>query len=165
MRTSAAVENITSDGVVIAGKLLPAKTVIWTAGVAASAAGQWLGAAVDRAGRVKVEANLSVPDHPNVFVVGDTACVIQDGKLLPGVAPVAMQEGRYVASLIAQKVAGKDNKDNKDNVPPFHYHDKGNLPPWDARLALWILAGSVSPALLRLGDMVVYPHLLPDRVP
>ncbi len=73
---------------------------------------------------MKVEANLSVSGHPNVFVVGDTACVMQDGKLLPGVAPVAMQEGRYVASLIAQKVAGKNDK---DNVQPFHYHDKGNL--------------------------------------
>ena len=121
VRTSAAVENITGDGVVIAGKLLPAKTVIWTAGVAASAAGQWLGAEVDRAGRVKVTENLSVPDHPNVFVVGDTASVMQDGKLLPGVAPVAMQEGRYVASVIAQKVAGKDD------MQPFHYHDKGSL--------------------------------------
>jgi NADH dehydrogenase len=121
VRTSAAVENITSDGVFIAGKLLPAKTVIWTAGVAASAAGQWLGAEVDRAGRVKVAADLSLPDHPNVFVVGDTASVTQDGKLLPGVAPVAMQEGRYAASLITQKVAGKDD------VSSFHYHDKGNL--------------------------------------
>ncbi|HVB21750.1 MAG TPA: NAD(P)/FAD-dependent oxidoreductase [Ktedonobacteraceae bacterium] len=124
VRTSAAVENITEDGVVIAGKLLPAKTIIWTAGVAASAAGQWLGAEVDRAGRVKVTNILSLPEHPNVFVIGDTASVAQDGKLLPGVAPVAMQEGRYVASLIAQKVAGKDDK---DNVSPFHYHDKGNL--------------------------------------
>ena len=121
VRTSAAVENITADGVFIAGKLLPAKTMIWTAGVAASAAGQWLGAEVDRAGRVKVESDLSLPDHPNVFVIGDTASVTQDGKLLPGVAPVAMQEGRYVASLVAQKVAGKDD------MAPFHYHDKGSL--------------------------------------
>ncbi|MHB8595908.1 MAG: NAD(P)/FAD-dependent oxidoreductase [Ktedonobacteraceae bacterium] len=121
VRTSAAVENITRDGVFIAGKLLPAKTVIWTAGVAASAAGQWLGADVDRAGRVKVTDNLALPNQPNVFVVGDTACVMQDGKLLPGVAPVAMQEGRYVASVIAQKVVGKDD------VSQFHYHDKGSL--------------------------------------
>ena len=121
VRTSAAVENITREGVFIAGKLLPAKTVIWTAGVAASAAGQWLGAEVDRAGRVKVTDTLSLPEHPNVFVIGDTASVMQDGKLLPGVAPVAMQEGIYVASLIVQKVAGVDN------VRPFHYHDKGSL--------------------------------------
>ncbi len=124
VRTSAAVENITSEGVFIGGKLLPAKTVIWTAGVAASPAGSWLGAEVDRAGRVKVGADLSLPGHPNVFVIGDTASVMQDGKLLPGVAPVAMQEGRYVASLIAQKVAGKDGN---NDVPPFHYHDKGSL--------------------------------------
>lgn len=136
VRTSAAVENITADGVVIAGKFLAAKTVIWTAGVAASAAGQWLGAEVDRAGRVKVAGDLSLPDHSNVFVIGDTASVIQDGKPLPGVAPVAMQEGRYVASLIAQKVAGNSgnaaNKDKaketgKTTLPEFHYHDKGSL--------------------------------------
>lgn len=142
VRTNAAVENVTADGVVIAGKLLTAKTVIWTAGVAASSAGQWLGAEVDRAGRVKVASDLSLPDHPNVFVIGDTASVIQDGKLLPGVAPVAMQEGRYVASLIAQKVAGNSgnaaNTGNTDNagkanttgktaMREFHYHDKGSL--------------------------------------
>jgi NADH dehydrogenase len=121
VRTNAAVENITEDGVVIAGKLLQAKTVIWTAGVAASPAGQWLGAEVDRAGRVKVTDNLSLPNHPNVFVIGDTASVMQNGKMLPGVAPVAMQEGSYVGSLIAQKVAGKEN------VRSFHYHDKGSL--------------------------------------
>ncbi len=133
VRTSAAVENITGDGVVIAGKFLAAKTVIWTAGVAASAAGQWLGAEVDRAGRVKVASDLSLPDHPNVFVIGDTAIVIQDGKPLPGVAPVAMQEGRYVGSLIAQTVAGNSsnagnaNTNGKVTMPGFHYHDKGSL--------------------------------------
>jgi NADH:quinone reductase (non-electrogenic) len=133
VRTSAAVENITADGVVVAGKFLAAKTVIWTAGVTASAAGQWLGAEVDRAGRVKVASDLSLLDHPNVFVIGDTASMIQDGKPLPGVAPVAMQEGRYVGSLIAQKVASntgnadKANTTEKTTMPGFHYHDKGSL--------------------------------------
>jgi NADH dehydrogenase len=70
---------------------------------------------------VKVLADLSLPDHPNVFVMGDTACAMQDGKPLPGVAPVAMQEANYVASLIEQKVAGKTDSQ------PFHYRNKGNL--------------------------------------
>lgn len=127
VRTGAAVENITADGVVIGGKLLPAKTVIWTAGVAASQAGKWLDADVDRAGRVKVADNLSLPGHANVFVIGDTASVTQDGKLLPGVAPVAMQEGRYVGACIASQVANANGAEAKTVPARFHYHDKGSL--------------------------------------
>lgn len=106
VRTNSPVEAIDSEGVVIAGHRLPAKTVIWTAGVAASHAGQWLGTEVDRAGRVKVGSDLSLPGHSNVFVIGDTASLSQKGKPLPGVAPVAMQEGRYVAQVIAQRGRG-----------------------------------------------------------
>ncbi|MBV9231139.1 MAG: NAD(P)/FAD-dependent oxidoreductase [Chloroflexi bacterium] len=122
VRTGAPVESIDSEGVVIAGKHLPAKTVIWTAGVAASPAGQWLGAEVDRAGRVKVNDDLTFSGYSNVFIIGDTASFIQDGKPLPGVAPVAMQEGHYVASLITQRVTGKGSAPDS-----FRYHDKGNL--------------------------------------
>ncbi len=121
VRTNSPVEAIDREGVIIAGERLRAKTVIWTAGVAASHAGQWLDAEVDRAGRVKVESDLSLPGHPNVFVIGDTASLSHEGKALPGVAPVAMQEGRYVAQVIAQRVA--DNK----SIPPFRYHSRGNL--------------------------------------
>ncbi len=121
VRTNAPVEAIDREGVVIAGTRLPAKTVIWTAGVAASSAGQWLGAEMDRAGRVKVLSDLSLPGHPNVFVLGDTASLSQRGKPLPGVAPVAMQEGRYVAHVIAQRMAGQKR------VPPFRYRNTGNL--------------------------------------
>lgn len=121
VRTSSPVEKVDADGVVIAGKHLAARNVIWTAGVAASPAGKWLDAEVDRAGRVKVLPDLSLPDHANVFVIGDTACALQDGKPLPGVAPVAMQEAQYVASLIAGKVASKTDSQ------PFHYRNKGNL--------------------------------------
>jgi NADH dehydrogenase len=121
VRTHSAVETINDDGVVIGGQLLPTKTVIWTAGVAASLAGKWLGADTDRAGRVKVQDDLKLPGHPNVFVIGDTAMLMQNGKPLPGVAPVAMQEGRYVASLIKQDIAG--NTQHK----PFHYLNKGNV--------------------------------------
>jgi NADH dehydrogenase len=90
--------------------------------VKASAAGQWLKAEVDRAGRVKVLPDLSVPDHPNIFVIGDTASAMQDGKPLPGVAPVAMQAGRYVASVIIQDVQHPQREH-----APFRYHNKGNL--------------------------------------
>jgi NADH dehydrogenase len=121
VRTNSPVEDINSEGVVIGGKLLPAKTVIWTAGVAASPAGAWLGAETDRAGRVKVNSDTSVPGHPNIFVLGDTAQFMQDGKPLPGVAQVAIQQGRYVAGVIADRVAGKEHSE------AFHYVDKGNM--------------------------------------
>ncbi len=122
VRTGTPVEAIDEDGVKAAGSHIAAKTVIWSAGVKASAAGQWLKAGVDRGGRVKVLEDLSLPGHSNIFVIGDTASATQDGKPLPGVAPVAMQAGRYVASIIAQRVAGK-----KQAAPPFRYHNKGNL--------------------------------------
>lgn len=121
VRTNAPVEAIDSEGVVIAGQRLAARTVIWTAGVAASPAGQWLGAEMDRAGRVKVRDDLTIPGHPNVFVIGDTALLLRGDKPLPGVAPVAMQEGRYAAAAIKRQVAGKPGHDT------FHYFDKGNL--------------------------------------
>ncbi len=121
VRTGSPVESIDADGVVIGGKRVAAKTVIWTAGVAASPAGRWLGAEVDRAGRVKVEPDLTLPGHRNVFVIGDTATLMQDGKPLPGMAPVAMQEGRYVAARIARRVAGQEA------CKPFRYKNKGNL--------------------------------------
>ncbi len=121
IRTNAPVEAIDSEGVVIAGERLAAKTVIWTAGVAASPAGQWLGTETDRAGRVKVGSDVTVPGHPNLFVIGDTASCAQDGKPLPGVAQVAMQQGQYVASVIADRVAGKTHP------KAFRYVDKGNM--------------------------------------
>jgi NADH dehydrogenase len=120
--TGKAVTNIDENGVTIDGQHIPAHTVIWCAGVKASPAGAWLGVVeTDRAGRVKVNPDLSVPGHPEIFVIGDTASVTQDGKPLPGVAPVAMQAGRYVAAVIQRRLAGKESH------APFHYHDKGNL--------------------------------------
>jgi len=134
VRTQAPVEAIDENGVVIAGKPLAAKTVIWTAGVTASPAGKWLGVETDRVGRVKVSGDLTIPGHPNIFVIGDTASVIENGKQLPGMAPVAMQEGRYVASMIAHRVAGKKNVRTRRSgetsalaVAPFHYINKGNV--------------------------------------
>jgi NADH dehydrogenase FAD-containing subunit len=116
-----AVESIDSEGVIVAGERIASRTVIWTAGVAPSHAGRWLNAEMDRAGRVKVRRDLSVPDHPEIFVVGDTASLEQDGKPLPGVAQVAMQQGRYAGELIKRQATGKA-------APrPFRYWDKGNL--------------------------------------
>jgi NADH:ubiquinone reductase (H+-translocating) len=121
VRTGTPVTGLDEHGVVVDGERIDAATIIWGAGVSASSAGKWLGAEADRAGRVKVSSDLSVPEHPNVFVIGDTASFIQDGNPLPGVAQVAMQGGRYVASVISNRVKGKElNK-------PFYYHDKGNL--------------------------------------
>lgn len=121
VRTCARVTGVTPDEVKIGDEYIAAKNVIWTAGVKASAAGEWLGVEVDRAGRVKVESNLTVPGHPNIFVIGDTALVMQNGKPLPGLSPVAMQEGRYVARVIADEAAGKAHS------RPFRYIDKGTL--------------------------------------
>jgi NADH dehydrogenase len=121
VRTGVHVTNVTSDGVMIGSEFLPANNVIWTAGVKASAAGAWLGAETDHQGRVYVQSDLSVPGYPTVFVIGDSAHVIQRGKPLPGLSPVALQEARYLARLLTHRVCGKPP------VGPFHYFDKGML--------------------------------------
>ena len=121
VRIGVHVTNVTCSGAMIGDELLAAKTVIWTAGVKASPAGEWLGAEVDQHGRVKVESDITVPGHPNIFVIGDTARVMQNGKLLPGLSPVAMQEGRCVSRVIADRVTGRGHS------RPFRYFDKGTL--------------------------------------
>jgi NADH dehydrogenase len=100
VRTGATVTSVDDDAVQVGGERLQAGTVLWAAGVAAAPIGRALGAPVDRAGRVLVEPDLSIPGHPEVFVIGDLASVTQDGRPLPGVAPVAMQEGEHVARVI-----------------------------------------------------------------
>jgi NADH dehydrogenase FAD-containing subunit len=121
VRLGKPVQAIDGNGVVIGNERIQAKTVVWTAGVAPSPAGKWLGCAVDRAGRVRIQPDLTVPGHPDVFVVGDTASLDQDGRPLPGVAQVAMQQGKHAAKAIFRKVIGHPP------LPPFHYFDKGNL--------------------------------------
>jgi NADH dehydrogenase len=108
---------------------MDASVILWAAGVAASSLGKKLGAQVDRAGRVLVRPDLSIPNHPEVFVIGDLAAINdKTGKLLPGVAPVAIQEGRYVAKLIRREVElGGTSKGQPVARAPFHYWDKGNL--------------------------------------
>jgi NADH:ubiquinone reductase (H+-translocating) len=121
VRLGHAVDKIDEEGVIVAGERIASKTVIWTAGVAPSPAGKWLGAETDRAGRVRVQTDLSVTGHPEIFVIGDTASLDQDGRPLPGVAQVAMQQGRYAGKLISRRVVGKNG------LKPFRYFDKGNM--------------------------------------
>jgi NADH dehydrogenase len=121
VRLGHGVDSIDDQGVVVAGERIASKTVIWTAGVAPSPAGKWLNAETDRAGRVRVRGDLTIQDYAEIFVIGDTASLDQDGKPLPGVAQVAMQQGHYAGKLIERRVTGKSEPD------PFRYFDKGNL--------------------------------------
>jgi NADH:ubiquinone reductase (H+-translocating) len=121
VRLGHAVDQIDADGVIVAGERIYSKTVIWTAGVAPSPAGKWLKAPTDRAGRVRVQNDLSVAGHPEIFVIGDTVSLDQDGRPLPGVAQVAIQQGRYAGKLIQRTIAGQAAP------PPFRYFDKGNM--------------------------------------
>ncbi len=121
VRSSALVTRIAPGAVWVREESIPATVVLWAAGVAASPLGRKLGAPADRAGRVLVNRDLSIPEHPEVFVIGDLASLKDEhGNPLPGVAPVAMQQGRFVAKTISldlRKLARKD----------FHYVDKGSL--------------------------------------
>lgn len=121
VRTGAPVRDVDAGSVTVGDERIAARTIIWAAGVQASPAGKWLGVATDRAGRVAVPPDLTLPGHPEIFVLGDTASAQQDGKPLPGVAPVALQEGAYAARVIEARARG-------ERVPgPFHYFDKGTL--------------------------------------
>ena len=121
VRLGQAVDQIDADGVVVGGEKIYSRTVIWTAGVAPSPAGKWLGVPTDRAGRVSIQGDLSVPGCPGVFVIGDTATLDQDGRPLPGVAQVAIQQGRYAGKLIHRRITGQSQP------APFRYFDKGNM--------------------------------------
>jgi NADH dehydrogenase len=122
VHTGTAVTHIDADGVNLGDQRLPARTVLWAAGVAASPLGRLLGAPLDRAGRVQVCPDLSLPLHPEVFVIGDLADVRQPGgKPVPGVAPAAKQMGEYVGAAIRARIGGGDVP------PPFRYRDAGSL--------------------------------------
>ncbi len=120
VRTGALVTAIDGEGVRIGDERLPARTVLWSAGVQASPLARSLGAPLDRVGRVKVTPLLTVPGHDEVFVLGDLAFFEQGGAPVPGIAPAAIQEGRYAAREIARAVAGAPRT-------PFRYRDKGML--------------------------------------
>jgi NADH dehydrogenase len=121
VRLDARVTACDCSGVSIGQERIESRTIMWAAGVMASPAGDWLGADLDHAGRVKVAADLSVPEHPHIFVIGDTARACgRDGQPLPGVAPVAKQQGQYVAKLLAARAKGR-------TVAPFRYRDFGAM--------------------------------------
>ena len=116
------VSECTADGVVYGDKRLEAKTILWAAGVRASPAAEWLGAPSDRAGRLAVSADLSVPGHSNIFAVGDTVAIsAPDGSPVPGIAPAAKQQGRYVADVIKARLKGAAAP------APFRYKHDGSL--------------------------------------
>jgi NADH dehydrogenase len=116
-----AVTECSADGVVYGGKCLQARTLIWAAGVRASPAAEWLGAPADRAGRLEVNPDLTVPGHPDIFAIGDTVFVAgPDGKPVPGIAPAAKQQGRHVAAAIKARLRG-------ETPAPFRYKHSGSL--------------------------------------
>jgi NADH:ubiquinone reductase (H+-translocating) len=120
--TGEPVTAVDDDGVLVGGhNRIGAGTVLWAAGVEASRVGSFLGVPLDRHGRVVVEPDLTIPGRPEIFVIGDLALFThQGGKPLPGVSPVAMQQGRYVARAIRERLAGRTAR-------PFHYLDKGSM--------------------------------------
>jgi NADH dehydrogenase len=125
-----AVTECTADAVVYGGKRLETKTIIWAAGVRASPAAEWLGAPADRAGRLEVMPDLTVPGHPEIFAIGDTAAIAApDGKPVPGIAPAAKQQGRYVADVIKTRLSGGTST-------PFRYKHSGSLAQIGKRLAV-----------------------------
>jgi NADH:ubiquinone reductase (H+-translocating) len=121
VRLDASVTHIDADGVIVDGERIDAGTTIWAAGVMASRAAEWLGCTGDRAGRVPVDAHLHPAGDPAIFVIGDTAaCTDATGRALPGVAPVAKQQGQHAARAIRAALKGR-------TVPPFRYRDWGNM--------------------------------------
>ncbi len=120
VRTSAKVTNVDDTGVQVGDEHIPAQTVLWAAGVAASPLARSLGVPLDRVGRVLAEPTLRVPGHPDIFVVGDVCALQQDGQWLPGVAQVAKQGGTHAAKNVLCAIAG-------ERLEPFRYHDLGTL--------------------------------------
>ncbi len=129
VHTSTMVTNVQPGFISMGQSRMQADVILWAAGVAASPLGKKLGAPVDRAGRVLVQPDLSIANHPEVFVIGDLAAVKDaSGKMLPGVAPVAILEGRFVAKLIRREIEhGAASNGEPEARPPFHYRDKGSL--------------------------------------
>ena len=136
VRTGARVESCDAGGIIAAGQRIEARTLVWAAGVQASAAARWLGVAADHAGRVHVEPDLSLAGAANVFVIGDTAAVPwRDGKDVPGIAPAAKQEGAYVADLLLRRLGGNPAP------PPFSYRHQGDLATIGRKSAVIDLGG------------------------
>lgn len=131
LRFGAPVTNCTEEGVQLGDDFLPCRTLIWAAGVAASPAAKWLGVTGDRAGRVPVQPDLTLEDRPEIFVIGDTAAVMQEnGDPVPGVAPAAKQQGIHVARLIRARLSGQAT------TVPFRYRHQGDLATIGKRAAV-----------------------------
>jgi NADH dehydrogenase len=131
VRTDTLVTKCDARGVDLKDGRIDASTVIWAAGVMASPAARWLNVEADRAGRVKVRPDLSVPDHPEIFVVGDAAAVFDaKGHPVPGIAPAAKQMGKYVGNLISARIA------RRGTPKPFHYVHLGDLATIGRRAAV-----------------------------
>ncbi len=125
------VSQCSREGVVFGDRTLAAKTILWAAGVQASPAARWLGASADRAGRIFVRPDLSVPGHADIFAIGDTASVSDStGKPVPGIAPAAKQEGAHVAAIIRARLAGQPSPG------AFHYRNAGSLATIGKRAAI-----------------------------
>ena len=142
VRTGTPVTGVDGAGVQLGDQRIAARTVLWAAGVAASPLGRMLGAC-DRAGRLEVEPDLTVPGHPEVFVAGDLAAVTHDGKLVPGVAPAAMQMGRHAAANIIRMLEGQPRR-------RFIYRDKGSLATIGRKAAVADVGG------LRMSGLVAW---------
>src|SRR5262245_2882371 len=147
VRLGQPVSQCDERGVVIGTERLEAATLIWAAGVMASSAARWLGAEADGAGRIKVAPDLSLPGHPEIFVIGDTACALDaKGRPLPGLAPVAKQQGAYVARLLRARLKGAPSP------APFRYRNYGTLATIGRRAAVadfgWIRLGGTLAWLL-----------------
>ena len=147
-------EQIDEGGVTVGGVRIPARTVIWTAGVTPSPVARWLNAPTDRAGRVSVRYDLSVPGAPEVFVIGDVAAYEQAGRPLPGVAQVAMQMGAHVARTIRARLH------NDAPPPPFHYvgrnyavYERGRI-HFDGYIA-WLMWSTIHVLFLALPNLRV----------
>ncbi|HVJ81252.1 MAG TPA: FAD-dependent oxidoreductase, partial [Planctomycetia bacterium] len=126
--TGARVTHIDEQGVNVGDRRIESNTVFWAAGVRGSPLGRTMGIELDEAGRVKVGADLSPPGHPNVFVLGDLAAAkCADGSPVPGVAPAAMQMGRYVANLIHDETTARTLRRPPAPRAPFIYTDKGSM--------------------------------------
>jgi NADH:ubiquinone reductase (H+-translocating) len=136
VRTHRRVEGIDENGILAGGERVEARTVLWAAGVHGTPIVRSLGVPVDRHGKVQVTSTLRAPGLPNVFVIGDLAALEQDGKPVPGVAPAAIQEGRFAAHAIAAELAGEP-------VKPFRYRDKGELATIGRSRAVGIVPGGV----------------------
>jgi NADH dehydrogenase len=161
--TRTAVTGVDATGVTIAGRHIPSANVIWTAGVTATPLGAQLGAPTDRVGRVKVQPDLSIHDHPEVFVVGDLMVLEQHGRpFSPGLAPIAIQQGSYVGKRIAGQLAGRPD------AGPFAYRNKGNLATIGRAFAIadlgWLRFSGLPAWLLWGGVHLVYLTQMWNRV-